>query len=162
MSYRLVPVSVTRARQFVQEHHRHNEAPPATNVQFAVGLAEGDEVIAVCTAGRPVARSLADGLTLEVNRVCVKDVRRNANSMMYGAIGRAAQALGCHRLVTYTLESESGASLRAAGFRTPVPIGARSWEKSSPKRTRYDYTIWGERRQAQGEAKLRWERELAV
>lgn len=162
MTYRVRPISKTDARRFVQENHRHNEAPLSMQVQFCAGLELDGELIAVVTAGRPVARMLDDGLTLEVNRVCVKDLHRNANSALYGAIGRAAQALGYERLVTYTLASESGASLRAAGFSEPVEIGARSWEKDNQKgnRVRYDYTIWGERRQAQDEPKLRWERRL--
>lgn len=163
MTYRIVPIGVTRARQFVQEHHRHNEAPSKQQVAFAVGLEEDGELVAVATAGRPVARMLDDGVTLEVNRVCVEGEHANANSMLYGALGRAARALGYERLVTYTLESESGDSLRGAGFGSPISIGSRSWgdeNKASQGRLRYDYTIWGERRQSQGVPKFRWEKRL--
>ena len=116
----LVPVTKTQARQFVQEHHRHNEAPSPMQVAFAVGLECDGKLVAVATAGRPVNRTLDDGMTLEVNRVCVQDGTRNANSTLYGAIGRAAKALGYHRLVTYTLQAESGVSLKAAGFAGPI------------------------------------------
>jgi hypothetical protein len=162
---RIVPVTKTQARQFVQEHHRHNEAPTQAQVSFAVGLEHEGELVAVATAGHPVARGLSDGVTLEVSRVCVKELHGNANSMLYGALGRAGKALGYERLVTYTLESESGVSLRAAGFGTPIPIGARSWgeeNKASQGRARYDYTIWGERRQSQGVPKFRWEKSLVA
>lgn len=164
MKYRVRPISKTDARIFVNEHHRHNEAPTPMSIAFAVGLEVEGELVAVATAGRPVARMLDDGLTLEVSRVCVRDSHRNANSALYGAIGRAAKALGYRKLVTYTLESESGESLKASGFGEPVPIGARSWEKSNDpeKRPRYDRTLWGERRQAQDERKYRWERVLSV
>lgn len=37
--------------------------------------------------------------------------------MLYGAACRATFALGYDRLITYTQEGESGASLRAAGAR---------------------------------------------
>jgi hypothetical protein len=39
-----------------------------------------------------VARHYDDGLTLEVNRTCT-DGTRNANSMLYGAVWRAAKAM---------------------------------------------------------------------
>lgn len=37
--------------------------------------------------------------------------------MLYGACWRAARALGYDRLITYTQDGETGASLRAAGYR---------------------------------------------
>lgn len=58
---------------------------------------------------------LDNGVTLEVTRTCT-DGTRNANSMLYGAIVRAATALGYHKCVTYTQHDESGASLRGAGW----------------------------------------------
>ena len=67
----------------------------------------------VVIVGRPVSRYLDDGWTLEVNRLCT-DGSRNACSMLYGAAWRAARAMGYKRLITYILESECGASKRAA------------------------------------------------
>ena len=161
-AYTVVPVDKMRARQFVQEHHRHNEAPSPMQVAFAVGLELAGNLVAVATAGRPVARMLCDGFTLEVNRVCVEGDHHNANSAMYGAIARAARALGYRRLVTYTLHNESGVSLKAAGFAPPVDIGARSWadDNNGDTRPRSDVTLWGERKNAGNVAKYRWERAL--
>jgi hypothetical protein len=68
-------------------------------------LAAADEagtVRGVAMVGRPVARMLCDGWTLEVTRCC---------SALYGAAWRATRAL-----ITYTLASESG-TLRASGWR---------------------------------------------
>jgi hypothetical protein len=163
-SPRIVPITKTAARQFVELHHRHNEAPTPAQVSFAAALAEGDEVVAVVTAGRPVARMLGDGYTLEVSRVCVRDgfePTKNANSRLYGAVRRVAVALGYRRLVTYTLHSESGASLRASGFTRCVDIGARSWhEDNHGDRIRHDVNLWGERTNAANEPKYRWEMDL--
>ena len=158
-AWELVPVTKTVARRFIQEHHRHNEAPTPMQVTLAVGLQVDGELVGVATAGYPVARMLNDGRTLEVNRVCINGIHRNANSTMYGAIRRAAKALGFRRLVAYTLTSESGESLRAAGFSPPTNIGKRSWhEDNNPAlRPRMDVTLWGERRNAANEEKLRWE-----
>lgn len=157
MTWQIVPIDKTKARQFIQEGHRHNEAPSPMQVSFAVGLEVDGVLVAVATAGQPVARGLCDGFTLEVNRVCVVGDIQNANTTLYGAIRRAAKALGYRRLVTYTLESESGVSLKAAGFNPPVSIGQRSWQDESKVRVRHDVTLWGERRQSQNVAKLRWE-----
>ncbi|EMM4122823.1 hypothetical protein WAC84_005219, partial [Escherichia coli] len=63
-------------------------------INFQV-LRENDagELTGVATAGRPVARHFDDGLTLEVNRTCTTG-ERNANSALYGAVWRAAKAMG--------------------------------------------------------------------
>jgi hypothetical protein len=70
----------------------------------------------VAIVGRPVARHLDDGTTLEVTRTA-SDGAPNANSLLYGASWRAAKALGYRRLITFTQKGESGASLRGAGWR---------------------------------------------
>ena len=106
--YGLVPVTLREAKSFVDLHHRHN-IPPLT-WKFGVGLSNGDgELVGVAMAGLPKARMLMqqEPFTLEINRVCTNG-SRNANSMLYGAIARAAKALGWRRLVTYTLAEESG------------------------------------------------------
>lgn len=109
-------------------------APPPGHV-FRVGVASDDDVlVGVAIVGRPVNRVLDDGLTLEVNR-SVTDGYRNANSMLYGAAARVAFGLGYRRLVTYTQAGESGASLRAAGWRVVAERPARKgWDTRSRPR----------------------------
>lgn len=131
MSLAVVPVSITEANAFVAQLHRHHKPTPGG--KFAVGVAEGGEVVGVAIVGRPVARNYDDGWTLEVNRSCT-DGRRNANSMLYGAAWRAAKALGYRRLITYTLPSESGASLRGAGWRCVGVRGGGSWSRQDRPR----------------------------
>jgi hypothetical protein len=129
----LVPVRSRAAREFITLHHRHHR-PPAGQV-FAVGVADGDELVGVLTAGRPVARHLDDGWTLEVTRSCVAPDVRNANSMLYAAAWRAAQALGYGRLVTYTQAGETGASLRGAGWLVVRELPARAgWDTPTRRR----------------------------
>ncbi|MGM9348206.1 XF1762 family protein [Streptomyces salinarius] len=111
----LVPVRSREAKDFVRTWHRHH--PPPAGQIFAVGAAdERGTLRAVAIVGRPVARHLDDGATLEVTRTA-SDGARNANSLLYGAAWRAAKALGYRRLITYTQDGESGASLRGAGWR---------------------------------------------
>lgn len=157
----LRPIDKTTARRFVWENHRHNEAPTPQQISFAVGLYDGDELVGVVTAGRPIARLMCDGFTLEINRTCVAGYVENANSRLYGAICRAAKALGYRRVITYTLQEESGASLKAAGFtRYDIDRSSRSWQEKSVARPRQDYNLFGERNNAAGKAKYRWERDL--
>lgn len=96
--------------------------------------------------GRPVARGLQDGWTAEVTRVAT-DGTPNAPSALYGACWRVARALGYRRLVTYTLATEPGTSLRAAGWRVVGEVRGRSWSCAS--RPRVD--------RAPAQEKLRWE-----
>ena len=143
---RLVPVTLRVARQFVAEHHRHHRPPPGG--LFAIGVADDDDVlVGVAIVGRPVAREYDDGLTVEVNRTAT-DGTANANSMLYGAAWRAAKALGYHRLITYTQAGETGASLRAAGWRVIAERAPRrGWDTPSRRRAdrgvdRVPRTLW--------------------
>ena len=132
MSLEIVPLSLGEANAFVGRVHRHH--PPTVGGKFAVGVAnEAGEIVGVGIAGRPVARHLDDGWTVEVNRVAT-DGARNACSMIYGALWRAAKALGYRKAVTYTLASESGASLRGAGWDTVAEVTGRSWNCDSRPR----------------------------
>jgi len=132
VSLRIVPVSLAAAKDFVLEWHRHH-SPPVGH-KFSIGVAVDDLLVGVLIVGRPVARHLDDGLTLEVTRSAT-DGTANANSMLYAAAWRAASALGYRRLVTYTQAGESGASLRAAGYRVIAERPARpGW--SAPSRPR--------------------------
>lgn len=143
----LRPVSLKFAQEYVREHHRHNKPP--VGHKFSVGLFDGERCVGVAVAGRPVARMLDDGLTLEVTRTCT-DGTRNANSMLYGAIVRAATALGYHKCVTYTQHDESGASLRGAGWTPVLQLASRAgWD--APSRPRADIG-------SGGVARIRWER----
>ena len=109
----LRPITRAEARQFIAEHHRHNN-PPAVTI-FQVGAEVGGKLVGVVTGARPVARKLCDGSTLEISRVATNG-HRNACSMLYGAALRAGKALGYTRFVTYTLQSEPGSSLKASGW----------------------------------------------
>lgn len=131
-SKKIRPISLKAAQDFVRQHHRHNKPP--VGHKFSVGLFDGEQLLGVAVAGRPVARMLDDGLTLEVTRTCT-DGTRNANSMLYGAIVRAATALGYAKCVTYTQHNESGASLRGAGWVIVAHLPSRAgWDAPSRRR----------------------------
>ena len=114
MGLEVVPITLKEANQFVRDHHRHHG--PVTGHKFSIAASDGERIVGVVIVSRPVSRHLDDGWTLEVTRLCT-DGTRNACSMLYAAAWRAARAMGYKRLITYILESENGASLRAAGWR---------------------------------------------
>jgi len=143
----IVPCTLDEAREFIALHHRHH-VPPVGH-KFSVAVAdENGAVRGVATVGRPVARFMDDGWTLEVNRVAT-DGCANACSALYGAARRATFALGYRKLITYTLPEEGGASLRAANWRCIGLAGGGSW--NHPSRPRVD--------KAPTQQKLRWETE---
>ena len=122
------PITLRAAGEFVRAVHRHH-APPQGGL-FAAALYDGETLLGVAIAGRPVARALDDGLTIEVTRVAVTEGSRNACSQLYGAICRAAAALGYTRAITYTLASEVGSSCKAAGFVCEGEAGGGRWKRS--------------------------------
>ena len=133
MGLRIVPCNLATARDFVALHHRHHKPP--VGHKYSIGIASGDEMVGVIIVGRHIARLLDDGLTLEVLRSCVANGVPNGNSMLYGAAWRAAKALGYVRLITYTQDGESGASLRAAGWRVVAQRKPRpGWDMPSRRR----------------------------
>lgn len=144
----VVPCTIAEAKAFVLEHHRHHR-PPVSGL-FALAVAMPDGIRGVAIVGRPVARRMADDWTAEITRVCT-DGTRNACSMLYSAAWRAARALGYLKLITYTLETEGGASLRGAGWRCVAETRGGTWDRKARPRV--------DRHPTQG--KLRWERDVA-
>ena len=141
-----MPVSLADANAFVASHHRHHR--PVVGHKFSIGCMVGGALVGVAIVGRPVSRHLDNGLTLEVNRLCT-DGTKNACSFLYAAAWRAARAMGYRKIITYTLASESGASLRAAGWTCAGLAGGLRWTGSrKPQADLYP-----------AEKKLRYEKE---
>lgn len=142
------PINVDEACRFVAKRHRHHRPPQGYKLCLAVN--DGEKVVGVLIAGRPVARLMDDGLTLEVTRNCT-DGTRNACSMLYGSCWRAAKAMGYRRQITYTLPEEGGSSLRAAGAVLVATTSGGRWVK----------TVDGERVSRRNDwptgTKFRWE-----
>ena len=136
MKLRVVPCSNERAKEYVTAEHRHHGASVQARFSLAA-IDEGGNVRGVVMVGRPVARMLDDGWTLEVNRLAT-DGAPNACSLLYGAARRVAKEMGYAKLVTYIREDEPGTSLRASGWVSEGPIRARSW--NMPGRPRTDKT----------------------
>jgi hypothetical protein len=129
---KLTPITLAAANKYVNAHHRHHKG--MTGHKFSVACSDDDgTIVGVAIIGRPVARLLDDGRTLEVTRLCTNGAK-NACSMLYSAAWRAAKAMGYSKMITYTLESESGTSLKAAGWRCVGLAGGGTWNRKSRPR----------------------------
>ena len=123
------PCSLADANEYVRRYHRHHL--PTVGHKFSLAACSEDGAVhGVAITGRPVARNIDDGETLEVNRVCT-DGTPNACSCLYGAVRRAARELGYARVVTYTLPEEGGTSLRAAGWSCAGEAGGGAWVRTN-------------------------------
>lgn len=154
MGLELVPISLREANDFVMNFHRHNGRTSRDGGKFAIGASSADGLVAVAIVGNPLSAMLMDSFTAEVLRLCVApNAPRNACSFLYGACWRAWRAMGGRRLVTYTLKTESGDSLRGAGWKVvgetkPVKDG---WRKNDHLNSIRRWTP------VMGQTKLRWE-----
>jgi len=166
--FSIVATDLKTANEIVARFHRHSDPVGVAMRQVIATNRTTGDIIGTGILGRPVSLILDDGLTLEVSRTAT-DGTEHACSAILGALAREAQRLTLsgnhvHRLTTYTRASESGASLRAAGWRLDVkhhsrfvlnglaverkivPIQPKSW--SNPSRPRPI--------RAPGEPRLRW------
>lgn len=143
----IVPITFKEACAFIEKYHRHYK--PTVGHKFSIGVTADDKLVGVAVCGRPVSRYLDDGVTCEINRLCT-DGTRNACSMLYGACCRIAKEMGYKTIITYTLQSESGASLKASNFNCDGVAGGTHWT--------------GKRNKGQNipdEIKMRWSKKLA-
>lgn len=131
----LTPITLKVANDFVKKHHRHHG--PVTGWKFGVGLEHDGKLVGVAIAGRPVSRMTQtnEPQTIEITRVCTLG-HRNAPSMLYGAISRAAFSLGYTKVISFILCTETGHSLKCADWKCVGPSAGGSW--SRPSRGRED------------------------
>jgi hypothetical protein len=144
-----VPLDLQEANQFVACFHRHSKRR-LPGLKFAIGASDGTSLVGVAIVGRP-PRLLQDGYTMDVKRNCVVEgAPKGTPSFLYAACWRAWRAMGGRRMITYTLQTENGASLRGAGARVVAelePNDPAAWQ-NRPGREWLPQV---------GQAKFRWE-----
>lgn len=145
-----IPTGIGVANEFVNKHHRHNKE--VLIARFAVGVSYNEELVGVAIVGNPVARALLSPTTAEVVRLCVLDgAPLGTCSSLYARCWRIWSEMGGTKLYTYTLQSESGASLRGAGWKQDALLDGRNgWD--TPSRRRVNQPI-------SQEPKIRWIKE---
>lgn len=145
---KLWPCTVTRAKRWVKETHRH--LPELQGALFATSVIDSTGALhGVCVATNPPRVWQGTGRVV-IGRNST-DGASNACSMLYGAICRAAKALGYIEAWTYTLPDEPGTSLRAAGFEDMGLTDGGEWDRPSRRRAKAKHP----------EQKRRWRRRLA-
>lgn len=131
----VVPITRSALRAHVALWHRHlPRARPGEKARFAA--VKDGRWVGVVSVGRPCARAFDAARIVEVDRVAT-DGTRNACSALYGACRRWARQQGYLWMLTYTLQSEPGASLRAAGWVEDEhyrPRVRRTWASSGRQR----------------------------
>jgi hypothetical protein len=156
MTFAIVPLTLKQANDFVTEHHRHNKK--CQGHRFSIGCIRDNELVGVAICGRPLSRRLDSQFVLEVLRVCIKDpAPKNACSYLYGRAWRIWQAMGGKKIITYTLASESGSSMKAVGWNKvsetkPLTKNQKGWQTRDNRINQpVNYQL-----------KFRWERQLEV
>lgn len=150
----LIPMTLRKANDFVAAHHRHNGRTSRNGGKWSCGVAADGVLVGVAIVGNPLSATLMDGWTAEVLRGCTIPVApKGTCSMLYSACWRAWQAMGGRRMITYTLTTESGASLRGCrwkivGETKPVKEGWRKDDHLNGTRTHSPVML---------EVKYRWE-----
>lgn len=142
------PCTLKQANALVGTLHRHHQ--PVRGHRFSLAVYAGSILAGVAICGRPVARMCDAYTTLEITR-CATDGTRNAISKLYGAVCRAAKAMGYQQVQTYTLPEEGGASLKASGFQFAGEAGGGDWNRESKPNRRKDQPM---------ERKWKWTRTL--
>lgn len=151
-SLEVLMLTLDEARDVVDRIHRHHKRPQGHRFSIGVCAAGETRLRGVAIVGRATSRCFDNRYTLEVTRVAT-DGTPNACSRLYGAVWGAAKSLGVRRVITYTQDGESGASLRAVGWKPVAELRPRSgWD--TPSRRRDD-------RGTDGVARILWEQRTA-
>ena len=153
-----IPIELKEANEYIDRHHRHHK--PIARDKFRVACEEDGEIVGVIQVGHPVSRMLSDGMTVEVVRCCTNG-KKNVASFLYSRAARIAKEMGYKRIITYILEEESGASLKASGWHIDEEeCGGGSWTRPSRPRELYQLTIFGEEQKYPTGKKQRWIKNL--
>jgi hypothetical protein len=128
-----IPLELAAANEFIANLHRHHG--PVYRDKFRVGALVDGKLVGVVQVGRPVSRYLDNGENIEVVRLCT-DGTKNVCSFLYAKAARIAKEMGYKKIITYILESESGTSLKAAGWKQETVTNGGTWNrKSRPRNT---------------------------
>lgn len=152
-------ITLAEANAFVLQHHRHHDA--ARGHKFSIAAYQEGRIVGVAICGRPPGRYLDDGHTLEVTRLCT-DGTRNACSFLYSAAAREARRRGYSKIITYILQSENGASLRASNWTLEAEkCGKPSWDGPRfRERHKVEQLTLFPKKTPPAEYKQRWSRTL--
>ena len=144
MKIKAIPLDLKSAQNYINQNHRHHIA--AHRDKFRIGAEIDGKLVGVVQVGRPLSRYLDDGKTLEVLRLC-SDGSKNVCSFLYSRAARVAKELGYEKIITYTLDYETGASLKASGWNVDAEnVGGLNWNTPSrPRDIQPQQLSWDEK-----------------
>jgi len=119
------PTTIKKANDFVKKNHRHHRPTHNNTGRFALSArcAITSKEVGVVIAGNPVSATYMDGVTLELTRLCtITQAPRGTCSFLLSRAAKIWSLMGGSRIITYTLDSESGASLRGAGWQQTATV----------------------------------------
>ena len=154
------PIERKQAQEFINRLHRHHAA--SVGDKFRIAAKKGGVIVGVAQVGRPIARNLSDGYTLEVLRLCTNG-EKDVCSFLYSRCARIAREMGYRRIITYILETESGTSLKASGWIcAEEKCGGETWENCTRTKQRPVQLSMIEQKAKYpvNVSKQRWEKEL--
>ncbi|MBO2608229.1 XF1762 family protein [Shewanella algae] len=128
------PISIKEANAFIKEHHRHHRPTIRNCGKWALAAVDGlGSTVGVMIAGNPVSATYMDGLTIEITRLCVKEkAPKGTCSFLLSRCCKIWAEMGGERVITYTLDSESGASLKGAGWKNVGTVKPhKRWQNKS-------------------------------
>ncbi len=132
---RLRPWTVKREKALAFVRDVHRRLPAVQGAMWCASVRDGSEIVAVALVGWPSQEQTSDEMDhLRVLRVAAKDGFKNACSMLYSSCWRAARALGCDSMDTFTHLDEPGTSLRAAGWIEDGVTAGGEYDRPSRRR----------------------------
>lgn len=133
VKFDVMPMGRDEANAFVGIVHRH--AGQVIAHRFALGALVDGKLVGTAVVGNTKARGLHDRYAAEIVRLAT-DGTFNACSFLYGRCRCVWTAMGgdARKLVTYTLVTEPGTSLEAAGYVRVALVKGR--EHDTPSRRR--------------------------
>lgn len=136
---KIIPLTLEQSNRFVKKFHRHHAPTVSHRWSIGVGIDGPDwfALAGVAICGRPVARAIPQYTTIEVNRLATGGIP-NACSKLYAACARIAKEMGFNEIESSILETESGASLKAAGWAFRRTIKGRNWNTPARNGRRTD------------------------
>ena len=132
------PLNLSTANEYIIKNHRHHTK--VRGCKFCIGIKdEFEQLRGVAIAGRPLSRHQDSGLTLEVTRLCTDGIK-NGCSKLYSTVARIAKEMGYQKIITYTLDSEIGSSLRASGWKCDGTSPGGVWSPRNKQFSLFSFT----------------------
>jgi len=108
------PLTLKQANTYISTQHRHHGI--VRGHRFSLGAYVGEIHMGTIIVGRPIARNTCQYTVAEVTRLATNGYP-NACSFLYGRAAKACKAMGYTYIQTFILDSETGISLKASGWK---------------------------------------------